>query len=163
MIGDGANVASGNLRNAIAIGSNAIVGADNSLVLGGTGFDQVKVGIGTAIPLTTLDVAGALTFRQFITGAITVDDQFIPIGNVGHLGLTSNSSVIGARTLTLGDGLVIGELLFITNIGLTGNFEIADSFANNTNTPGNQTLNTGDIVLLMWGGNFWNEVSFGDN
>jgi hypothetical protein len=46
------------LNNATAIGANALVSASNSLVLGGTGANAVKVGIGTTIPMETLDVVG---------------------------------------------------------------------------------------------------------
>jgi len=38
------------LTNATAIGYGAIVGASNSLVLGGTGANAVNVGIGTVAP-----------------------------------------------------------------------------------------------------------------
>ena len=48
---------SGNLTNAGAIGSYARVSQSNSLVLGGTGADAVKVGIGTTAPRGTLDLA----------------------------------------------------------------------------------------------------------
>lgn len=46
------------LTNATAIGYNALVSQNNSLVLGGTGLDAVKVGIGTQIPSEVLDVVG---------------------------------------------------------------------------------------------------------
>jgi hypothetical protein len=48
-----ADAASGALTNATAIGSSAIVGQSNSLVLGSTG---VNVGIGTSTPTVALDV-----------------------------------------------------------------------------------------------------------
>lgn len=64
-IGYGAHTTKGNLiNNATAIGANAAVSASNSLVLGGTGTNAVKVGIGTEIPRAELDVTG--------TGAIIV-------------------------------------------------------------------------------------------
>lgn len=44
------------VSNATAIGFNAKVGASNSLVLGGTGADAVKVGIGNTTPTNTLHV-----------------------------------------------------------------------------------------------------------
>ncbi len=166
MIGGGSDVSAPNLDNAVAIGRAAIVGASNCMVLGSAVPGQrLNVGIGITTPLTTLDMEGALTIRQNAAPtALTIDNQLLNVGNVGHFGLSSNTGVIGARTLTLSDGLVIGQLLIITNIGLTGNFEVADDPVNrNTNTPGNRTINTGDVIVLIWGGNFWNEVSFGDN
>lgn len=49
-LGNGADVLSNNLTNATAIGYNAKVGASSSLILGGTGADAVKVGIGYTSP-----------------------------------------------------------------------------------------------------------------
>ncbi len=45
------------LSNATAIGAHAVVGASNSLVLGGTGAYAVKVGIGTTTPSSVLTIA----------------------------------------------------------------------------------------------------------
>lgn len=64
------------LTNAGAIGNNAQVSQSNSLVLGGTGLNAVKVGIGTAAPGATLEVNGytklgsdapALKVKKFTT------------------------------------------------------------------------------------------------
>jgi hypothetical protein len=49
---------SASLQNAIAIGKNAQVNTNNSMVLGGTGADAVNVGIGTVSPSATLEVVG---------------------------------------------------------------------------------------------------------
>ena len=57
-IGYRADVLSNNLNNATAIGYNAKVGGSNMMVLGGTGADAVKVGIGTSLPTVALDVVG---------------------------------------------------------------------------------------------------------
>ncbi|MEX2234620.1 MAG: tail fiber domain-containing protein [Cyclobacteriaceae bacterium] len=46
------------LTNASAIGYRSLVSANNALVLGGTGVDAVKVGIGVTAPVAFLDVAG---------------------------------------------------------------------------------------------------------
>jgi hypothetical protein len=59
-IGHLADVAAGNLTNATAIGYNAKVAQSNSLVLGGTGADAVKVGIANPTPLSTVDINGTL-------------------------------------------------------------------------------------------------------
>jgi len=58
LIGSNADVLNTNLSNATAIGFNAKVSASNSLVLGGTGVDAVKVGIGTQAPAAELEVNG---------------------------------------------------------------------------------------------------------
>jgi len=64
-IGYGSDASSSGLTNATAIGYNAIVGQNNSLVLGGTGSYVVKVGIGTSTPASTLDITST-------TGALIV-------------------------------------------------------------------------------------------
>lgn len=56
-IGYGATSSPGGLTNATAIGYNAIVGASNSLVLGGTGSYAVNVGIGQTSPTARLHIA----------------------------------------------------------------------------------------------------------
>ncbi|MCX6306891.1 MAG: hypothetical protein NT040_18145 [Bacteroidetes bacterium] len=59
-IGTYADVTSGNLTNATAIGFNAKVSQSNSLVLGSTDSYAVNVGIGTRTPSAKLDVIGAV-------------------------------------------------------------------------------------------------------
>lgn len=59
-LGYGADVSTDGLTNATAIGYRAIVSQSNSLVLGGTGPDAVKVGIGTEAPHDSLDVMGSI-------------------------------------------------------------------------------------------------------
>lgn len=66
-LGYGADVGAG-LTNATAIGANARVSQSGSLVLGGTGADAVKVGIGTTAPTAVLDVAG--TFKLGSQGPV---------------------------------------------------------------------------------------------
>jgi hypothetical protein len=56
-IGAFADGAMDGLTNATAIGDHAIVGASNSLVLGGTGANAVNVGIGTAAPSNVFTIA----------------------------------------------------------------------------------------------------------
>jgi N-acetylneuraminic acid mutarotase len=69
LVGAGADVGTDGLTFAAAIGSNAIVNESNALVLGGTGANAVKVGIGTATPAATLDVQGTANFTGLITFA----------------------------------------------------------------------------------------------
>ncbi|MEP6646158.1 MAG: hypothetical protein ABJC12_03650 [Saprospiraceae bacterium] len=68
-IGYAADVMVDNLSNATAVGFNAKVGASNSLVLGGTGADAVKVGIGTTTPTATLEVNGQVKITGGMPGA----------------------------------------------------------------------------------------------
>jgi len=60
-IGYQADVTSGTLSNATAIGYNAKVGASNNLILGGTGASAVKVGIGTNTATSRFDVTETTT------------------------------------------------------------------------------------------------------
>jgi flagellar basal body rod protein FlgG len=67
--GNLADVTTNNLSNATAIGYNAKIAASNSMVLGATGVNQVKVGIGTTTPSTTLDIAAPFATNPLhITG-----------------------------------------------------------------------------------------------
>jgi len=56
-IGFDCTVSADGLSNATAIGAHAVVGASNTLVLGGTGQYAVKVGIGTPTPSNVLTIA----------------------------------------------------------------------------------------------------------
>lgn len=49
---------SASLANGIAIGKNALVTTNNSMALGGTGTDAVRVGVGVTAPLLKMDVRG---------------------------------------------------------------------------------------------------------
>lgn len=57
-VGYNANVAA-NLTNATAIGYLSLANANNTLILGGTGANQVAVGIGTSAPVSYLETAGS--------------------------------------------------------------------------------------------------------
>ncbi|MBC7412665.1 MAG: hypothetical protein H7331_09465, partial [Bacteroidia bacterium] len=63
-LGSSADATTNNFSKAVAIGYNAKVGASNAMVLGGTGIDAVKVGIGTQTPAQELDVVGNLQFSK---------------------------------------------------------------------------------------------------
>jgi hypothetical protein len=97
-VGYGADVSYDNLTNATAIGYMAKVGASNSLILGGTGDDAVRVGIGTTTPSSTLSVGASSQFQVNSTGNI------IKINNVTTNFPAANSSGVltnnGSGTLT---------------------------------------------------------------
>jgi hypothetical protein len=57
-IGYNANTTMAGLTNVTAIGYNAKVAKDNSVILGGTGADSVKVGIHIDTPRAMLDING---------------------------------------------------------------------------------------------------------
>jgi hypothetical protein len=70
-----------NLTNAIAIGANTFVTASSSMILGGTGVNAVKVGIGTQAPAVFLDV---------VAGTDTTHDPIAQFGSAG----TTNANAI---------------------------------------------------------------------
>lgn len=80
-----------NLTNATAIGANAVVGASNAMVLGGTGGNAVNVGIGTATPAFALDVHGTGNF----TGPITFAAGQIFPGTGTITGVTAGTDLVG--------------------------------------------------------------------
>jgi trimeric autotransporter adhesin len=82
------------LINATAIGANAVVSQSNSLVLGGTGPNAVKVGIGTATPTAMLDVRGTGNFTDKITFA---PGQTFP-GTGTITGVTAGTDLTGGGT-----------------------------------------------------------------
>jgi hypothetical protein len=65
LLGSNSDVSAAGLSNATAIGSYAIVGASNSIVLGGTQSNAVNVGIGTPTPESTLELSSSLDSKIF--------------------------------------------------------------------------------------------------
>jgi len=75
-LGHGANASGSTFTNATAIGNYATAGASNTLILGGTGSNQVNVGIGTNTPGNFLEIytgvggTSGLRMREMPAGAI---------------------------------------------------------------------------------------------
>ncbi len=78
-------VAAGPITNATAIGANALVGASNALILGGTGFSAVTVGIGTSTPYNDYGLDVEATFGGGINGGVVSNATG---GNI-YLGMTN--------------------------------------------------------------------------
>jgi hypothetical protein len=115
IIGNDADVGSGSLANATAIGDRAFVSADNSLVLGSingvnTAGADTKVGIGTTAPNYKLEIvdasntglrvqnntAGATVASFGSNGALQVDAPNFPGGRFhvsenGNVGIGTNA------------------------------------------------------------------------
>lgn len=68
IIGANANVDVNNLQFATAIGAGATVGQSYSLVLGGTGANAVKVGIGTTTPAENLQISSTTNSNISLIG-----------------------------------------------------------------------------------------------
>ncbi|MCP4090687.1 MAG: hypothetical protein GY746_13010, partial [Gammaproteobacteria bacterium] len=104
-IGYYADVYYDTLTNATAIGANAKVSQDSSLVLG----NAARVGIGTSAPTDDLDVNGSIRMRA---GA---NDGFIPVSDANGVMTWTNPSIY-----TAGDNL--GDHTATENLKLSGNW-----------------------------------------
>jgi trimeric autotransporter adhesin len=128
---------SASLTNATAIGKNAIVTASNSMSLGGTGSDAVKVGIGVSSPNTKLEINGDLSYYEVVFNTTTN-----PISNAS----------IGASTS------------FVTITGETANYAIsgiANGFNGKVLTIYNNTAFTMTLNNLNTGSNVANRIITG--
>ncbi len=127
-----------NLTNATAIGAFSQVSESNAVVLGGTGPNAVKVGIGTPTPASTLDVRGTGSFSGLVTFA--AGQTFPGTGTI--TGVTAGTGLTGGGT-SGGVTLNVDTTKVVTAItagtGLTGG-----------GTGGVQTLNldTTKVPLL---------------
>ena len=99
-LGYQAGPSTGALTNTTAIGANALVSESNALVLGGTGANAVKVGIGTSAPAYTLDAAG--TIRSSTGGFMFPDgttQTTAATGGGGSItGVTAGTGLTGGGT-----------------------------------------------------------------
>ncbi len=112
-IGFAADVTSANLSNATAIGYNAKVATSNSLVLGGTGADAVKVGIGITSPGFPLNFASSL------------GDKISLWGNSGnHVGFGVQSGLLQIHSDVAGSDIGFGygsSAGFVERMRIKGN------------------------------------------
>jgi hypothetical protein len=118
------------LTNATAIGYSAQVGESNALVLGGTGGNAVKVGIGTATPAYTLDVQGTGNFTGPVTFA--AGQTFPGTGTVTSVSAGSGILVGGtaANPVVSADTSVLATNASVTS-AVSGGVTTAETYANN--------------------------------
>jgi hypothetical protein len=99
------------VTKSIAIGYNAKVSGSNMCVIGGTGDDAVKVGIGTISPTATLEVVGniscsSITGSLFGTASIAItsitashlSSSLITASNIFLTGSTSQSAALVVKS-----------------------------------------------------------------
>lgn len=125
-LGYGADVLSDNLSNAIAIGYNAKAGCDNCMVLGGTGGNAVKVGIGTPYPNNSLTVSGDFAVLQ------SIKLFFVPTW------AGASGTIIGG----VFDGLGQGPQLRFQGVGGAGLVDIGNDYL------GNFVVETNDVPMM---------------
>jgi hypothetical protein len=127
-LGELADASSGTLINATAIGYGAIVGASNSLVLGGTGANAVNVGIGTTIPNAKLSVNGniSLNYNTIDLGGLAGDPSYqMYVGNdginlKGYSGVIFNTVIGGEVMRVSGSNVGIGTTLPSSKLQIVG-------------------------------------------
>lgn len=123
-----------------------------------------NLGVGSnANPQTTLSVDGGITLRS-ATVNVTGDNQVITMGNRSVLVLNSNNPPL-YRTITLANGMQVGQLLYLLVTGVAGNgVELADNPAiANTNLSAAWLAESGDSIQLLWDGADWIELSRSNN
>lgn len=95
------------LQYSAAIGSHATVGANNSIVLGGTGQYYAKVGIGTTSPYARLSVQVNST-DNVVTPMLLALANDTGSGSLSRFTVDNSGNGIFAGTLTLGGSLTVG-------------------------------------------------------
>lgn len=114
-LGANAGPSVGGLNNAIAIGQNSVVSQSNSLILGGTGADQVDVGIGVTAPTNRLHVVSTANPIRAVglqSGAGT--DSVVTVDATGVLRMRNASNFGGGihEEVTAGQGNVRRRLIY---------------------------------------------------
>lgn len=122
-----------------------------------------NVGFSESNPLVNLHINGGMALLPDTTVIVSSDNQVVPVGNRSSIFFDSNATPT-LRTITLGDGVTVGQLLIITctNTDPTLGIEVLDATIN-TNLQGNRILNTEDTLSLIWNGTKWIETHFSNN
>ena len=176
-LGSGAD-GSATLTNATAIGANASVTQDSSVVLG----DAAKVGIGTSSPGYDLDVAGDINFSgtlynagvPFTTGKLTCTPLYV--GPAGPIPVAPNTVVMVDETAgpvsllfppgTIGDEIVVKSIAIPFNgfpgagISITSPIPIEDpATPGAAYPPGTTATFVGGIIKEAYKWHYCNNVN----
>ena len=101
LIGYNSNMGADNLTNATAIGANAVVSTNNSLVLGNT---NVNVGIGTSTPGQKLDIANGNVILSNSSGSVgSLRFQEQAVNGSNYIAFRAPNSIASDVTWTLPD------------------------------------------------------------
>jgi hypothetical protein len=139
-IGNFADVSSSGFVNSIAIGRNAIVGASNSMVLGGTGVDAVNVGIGTSQPVSDLQISITTHLFDFPSGSGFAHNMRESAGSLLHttvggaslLGLEPSKAGLYVNSTAAANasfGSSLANRIVLTETGVSINKDAADNSA----------------------------------
>jgi hypothetical protein len=175
-LGSSADVTTSGLSNASAIGYNAKVATSSSMVLGGTGADAVKVGIGTTSPSEELEVVGDVKSSSLAgTGtrmvqadtngtltplaAGTASQVLLGTGVWGSVpGITNDWSATGNSGINPATNFLgttdANDLVIKTNSTETARMSTAGNFGIGTNAPasrlhikGGQIIESGTLYM----------------
>lgn len=145
-IGTGSDATINNLTNVTAIGNNAKVAANNSLVLGGTGVNIVKVGIGIEAPTHALTIVNdGVSDKNDDIVINTYSNTYTPALSL------NNARGTAAAPVNLVNGDVMGSVIFKAQVnGAQATVSMIRSFykGDGTNNAGNLQLSTSNQVRM---------------
>ena len=150
----------------ITLGSDA----GDDLIVDTTGFvyegDNNRVGIGTAAPDTTLDLSGTLSYTPSATQSITGVGSTI-LANAAVVIIDPDGNYTLTSAPTIADG-VAGQIVYITAAEAEANgigVQDQDTLANSNLQLGaaTRTIAAKDVLVLMFNGVSWVEVSYANN
>ena len=157
----------GSIRSAIIFNSGVADGHDfrtggNTARMGIDASGQVGIGPNSFIDAqTSLEVDGGFTIRRPADVAVVAGANAVTVGDRSYLRVNSSGGS-GLTTITLSNGLVIGQVLVVECQAVLANgFQMADG--GNLNLSGGHTLNDDDTIMLIWNGSDWLELSFAAN
>lgn len=122
------------------------------------------VGRGTSNTLNqhTLTFYRCISFEQTVQ-TLDADNQVVSPSAIGqttsHFNLDSDDPVATNRTFTIGDPFTVGQFLIIT-FDAGGNGNLAQLLnTGNVQLSSDWLPTSNDSLTLMWGGNYWIEIS----
>jgi trimeric autotransporter adhesin len=152
-LGRGADLSSGTLTNATAIGANTIVSTSNSLVLG----NNANVGIGISAPSEKLHVIGNLRFDGALmsngnagtTGQLLISQGSGTAPNWGHIGGVIRTFKASATRTTINSTSFISVTGLSQAITLTTNADVMISTYGSIETFSTSFGGSGAIVQVF--------------
>lgn len=142
---------------------------NKDLVIGTDSIERMRVkgtgnvGIGTANPLTTLDVKGGLAIESGSVIALNTGANALTIGNNTYIKVTSTTALPSEATVTFSNGLQNGQILIfeVQSAGNAGVKLINTANLNLVKSP--QVLNTNSTTQFIWDATINKWVEIGHN